>query len=267
MTALFLSSYMVMFVAVSMYGAKLLYTDIEEMGCDPTAGMFSDAACETTGANILGTFLGFLFSAEGISQIANSFQGMVEARVAAFEALRAIQRKAGAPREILYHSGDDHRKNSNKTNQGKVPGMSDTESESEEDTTLQLPLTNRIDRQNTDEIEFVGTVGTNFDFGKVIQNCCNRLKKEPQHQRIDEHSSDDIENFGVIESMENVRAILPRFEIDSSDIQGVSSANIQGHICFHKVCFSYPTRPSDSVLCDFSLDIEAGKTVALVGPR
>ncbi|XP_026461655.1 ATP-binding cassette sub-family B member 8, mitochondrial-like [Ctenocephalides felis] len=38
-----------------------------------------------------------------------------------------------------------------------------------------------------------------------------------------------------------------------------------GNIKFCRVSFAYPTRPGNTVLKDFSLDIPAGKTVALVG--
>ncbi len=42
--------------------------------------------------------------------------------------------------------------------------------------------------------------------------------------------------------------------------------HISGHIRFEDVHFSYPSRPSNRVLCDFNLRIEPGETVALVGP-
>uniref|UniRef100_A0A7G3ARB1 Mitochondrial potassium channel ATP-binding subunit n=1 Tax=Lutzomyia longipalpis TaxID=7200 RepID=A0A7G3ARB1_LUTLO len=40
---------------------------------------------------------------------------------------------------------------------------------------------------------------------------------------------------------------------------------LRGHIRFHKVTFAYPTRDEQTVLRDFSLTLEPGKTVALVG--
>ena len=40
---------------------------------------------------------------------------------------------------------------------------------------------------------------------------------------------------------------------------------IQGQITFQHVSFTYPCRPDATVLRDFSLEVEAGKTVALVG--
>jgi len=40
---------------------------------------------------------------------------------------------------------------------------------------------------------------------------------------------------------------------------------IEGHIVFHHISFSYPSRPELQVLHDFSLDVPAGKVTALVG--
>ena len=42
--------------------------------------------------------------------------------------------------------------------------------------------------------------------------------------------------------------------------------NINGHIVFSDVKFSYPSRPDVPILQGFSLDIKEGQTVALVGP-
>jgi ABC-type multidrug transport system fused ATPase/permease subunit len=43
------------------------------------------------------------------------------------------------------------------------------------------------------------------------------------------------------------------------------SSNVP-HICFKNVTFAYPTRPKKIIFDGFSLDIEIGSTVALVGP-
>ena len=39
-----------------------------------------------------------------------------------------------------------------------------------------------------------------------------------------------------------------------------------GHVLFSDVTFTYPSRPDDPALSDFSLDVAPGETVALVGP-
>ncbi|NXK13923.1 ABCB8 protein, partial [Herpetotheres cachinnans] len=46
----------------------------------------------------------------------------------------------------------------------------------------------------------------------------------------------------------------------------IPSYSLLGHICFHHVSFSYPTRPAYPVLRDFSLTLPPCKTVAIVGP-
>ena len=42
--------------------------------------------------------------------------------------------------------------------------------------------------------------------------------------------------------------------------------DLHGHIEFKNVNFSYPTRPDQKILKNFSCTIESGKTTALVGP-
>ena len=41
---------------------------------------------------------------------------------------------------------------------------------------------------------------------------------------------------------------------------------VDGRILFDKVCFSYPSRPDELAMNDFSLDIRPGDTLAIVGP-
>ncbi|XWS17332.1 hypothetical protein CRYUN_Cryun33cG0058300 [Craigia yunnanensis] len=53
--------------------------------------------------------------------------------------------------------------------------------------------------------------------------------------------------------------------IDSEDTKGIVLDTIRGDVEFEHVKFIYPSRPDSVVLRDFSLKIEAGKTVALVG--
>lgn len=53
--------------------------------------------------------------------------------------------------------------------------------------------------------------------------------------------------------------------IDSDSPDGFRPEKIDGHIVLKNISFKYPSRPDVLVLPDFSLDIPAGKTTALVG--
>jgi ATP-binding cassette subfamily B (MDR/TAP) protein 1 len=53
--------------------------------------------------------------------------------------------------------------------------------------------------------------------------------------------------------------------INSSSQAGVHDLPVCGNISFRNLFFAYPTRPDVPVLVNFSLEVPAGKTVALVG--
>jgi len=59
---------------------------------------------------------------------------------------------------------------------------------------------------------------------------------------------------------------LPKYEIDSSSHHGLRPKETEGEVVFEHIKFAYPTRPDNIIFNDFNLKIEAGKTVALVGP-
>jgi len=54
-------------------------------------------------------------------------------------------------------------------------------------------------------------------------------------------------------------------EIDAYSTTGRKLDDIQGDIEFRDVYFSYPTRPDEQIFSGFSLAIQSGTTVALVG--
>jgi ABC-type multidrug transport system fused ATPase/permease subunit len=60
---------------------------------------------------------------------------------------------------------------------------------------------------------------------------------------------------------------LPPYLIDSSSDSGLKPQTTEGVIEFRDVSFTYPSRPDSTIFNNFSLKIEAGKTVALVGAR
>ena len=54
--------------------------------------------------------------------------------------------------------------------------------------------------------------------------------------------------------------------IDSYATDGKKLTDVKGEIELKDVVFAYPTRPNNNICKGYSLKIEAGKTVALVGP-
>jgi ATP-binding cassette subfamily B protein len=68
-------------------------------------------------------------------------------------------------------------------------------------------------------------------------------------------------------AMERLSELLvARPAIRAPENPAVLPERTRGRISFKNVNFNYPSRPDQAALKDFSLDIEAGETVAIVGP-
>ena len=184
-----LASFLFLYFILTLYGTSILYNEVRGDGCDPSDSVSSNTACDNTGANVFGAMLGIAFAAQGASQFGNFSEAFVEARIAAYEALKAINRKQGAPEEIIYRADDDD-------------------------------------------------IGSTSHSRRSIQQENDRIK-----------------------------AILPKYEIDTSSDAGLKPKTIEGAISFKNVSFAYPTRHRETVLTNLSVDIEPGQTVAFVGPR
>lgn len=91
------------------------------------------------------------------------------------------------------------------------------------------------------------------------------FEKEPKEDESETERTDSDVESGPQDK--KLRAILPAYEIDSSSTRGLAPRRVRGKISFCDVTFHYPTRPSENILSGFNLEIEAGKTVALVGAR
>eukprot|EP00529_Nitzschia_sp_RCC80_P007064 CAMPEP_0113481608 /NCGR_PEP_ID=MMETSP0014_2-20120614/22496_1 /TAXON_ID=2857 /ORGANISM="Nitzschia sp." /LENGTH=1474 /DNA_ID=CAMNT_0000375109 /DNA_START=515 /DNA_END=4939 /DNA_ORIENTATION=- /assembly_acc=CAM_ASM_000159 len=104
-----LGSFLMLYAILALYGASLLYKDIEETGCDPSAGVPGNQTCTSSGPDVFGAMLGVAFAAQGISQVGNALETFSAARVAVASALKAIKRTPGAPEEIIYYDPDDEK--------------------------------------------------------------------------------------------------------------------------------------------------------------
>jgi ABC-type multidrug transport system fused ATPase/permease subunit len=136
---------------------------------------------------------GVAFAAQGVSQFGNFSEAFTLARVAAYDALKVMNRAPGSPEVTVYSTSEDDELNS----------------------------TAHSKRSKED--------------------------KEP--------------------ATPVVKAILPKYEIDSTSDAGVKPKDLQGHLKFNDVVFAYPTRPNETVLKGLTTEIVPGQTVAFVGPR
>lgn len=189
-----LGTFLGLYAVLTLFGSYLIYQDVQDTGCDPSGGVSENQTCSSSGPDVFGAMLGIAFAAQGISQFGNFSEAFTAARVATYDALQAINRKPGAPEEIIYHTEEDN-------------GIGST----------------------------------------------THSKK-----------SKDLE---MGETERTVKAILPKYEIDSTAEGGLKPKNIQGRVSFKNVCFAYPTRPHEIVLNGLNTEIEPGQTVAFVGPR
>lgn len=189
-----LGSFICLYAILCLYGTFLLWKDVVDTGCDPSAGVSTNDTCENAGPDVFGAMLGVAFAAQGISQVGNFLETFSSAKVATFNAMKAINRKAGSPEEIIYHVEEADK---------------DTDSTTRSGTTAE----------------------------------------------------------GDLETPEGrIKAILPKYEIDSTSDAGLKPENIEGRLTFDNLKFKYPTRPGQQILNDFSIDVPAGKTIAFVGP-
>jgi ATP-binding cassette subfamily B (MDR/TAP) protein 1 len=64
----------------------------------------------------------------------------------------------------------------------------------------------------------------------------------------------------------NIFSIIDRVPpIDATDSSGKQLPTVQGHIEFRNLQFTYPSRPDSKIYANYSLSIQPGQTVALVG--
>ncbi|XP_022895346.1 ABC transporter B family member 15-like [Olea europaea var. sylvestris] len=69
-----------------------------------------------------------------------------------------------------------------------------------------------------------------------------------------------------LDAVGSVFAVLDRCSlIEPEDPEGYKPVKLTGHVELHGVDFSYPARPNVMVFIGFSINIEAGKSTALVG--
>lgn len=188
--------------------------------------------------------MGILFAAQGASQVGNALDGLAEARVVAYQVWQVLNRKEGSPEQTLYYDDDDN--------------------ERDDDVSTALTI--------TPSRHLVVKKQTNKDNINKSENGSESLSRLEKGMIYENVSNEDDEGDGASSSLTNalatsaIRAVLPAYKINPFSKEGLKPEQLEGRIEFENVSFSYPTRPSECVLDNFSLKIPAGKTVALVGP-
>ena len=89
-----MSSFVLSYIPVILYGSYLLYSDVRETGCDPSGALTADnPVCEPVSATgVFGAMFGITFAGSVMPQITASLEAFTKARSAAYPALEAIYR-------------------------------------------------------------------------------------------------------------------------------------------------------------------------------
>jgi len=92
-----MASFLVSYVALTLYGAFKLYSQVRAEGCDPSNTLDDlNAACRITGRAVFGALMGVSIGAMGLAQIGGAGEALLGAASACHPALEAINRKVGS---------------------------------------------------------------------------------------------------------------------------------------------------------------------------
>lgn len=95
----------------------------------------------------------------------------------------------------------------------------------------------------------------------------HRSSDHPGGKDDNDNGKTKLDKSQALQLRRGSTAPLPKYVIDSSSDKGLKPESVQGNIQFKNVSFSYPTRQEVNVFDGFSLNVKAGQTVALCGPR
>jgi len=123
-----LGSFIFMYVIAVLYGVYNIYNDVMETGCDPSGGAPINPACDSSGPNVFGAMLGIAFAGQGISQVGTFLETFSVARVAAGQAMTAINRKPGHPEEKIYHVEEEKEEKDDDDDESVQSGKSSRQS-------------------------------------------------------------------------------------------------------------------------------------------
>jgi len=102
-----MGSFLLAYIAITMFGAWLLYDAIVDTGCDPSGAVDGVPTCDPSGTDIFGSLMGITFAAAVLPQVSVCIEAFVGARAACYPCLQVINRKVGAEPEDLRQEGKD----------------------------------------------------------------------------------------------------------------------------------------------------------------
>jgi ATP-binding cassette subfamily B (MDR/TAP) protein 1 len=95
-----MASFLVSYIALTLYGAFKLYSQVRADGCDPSNIVPDNASCEITGRKVFGALMGISFGGMGLAQIGAAAEAFTGSRSACHPAILAIERKLGQEDEL-----------------------------------------------------------------------------------------------------------------------------------------------------------------------
>jgi ATP-binding cassette, subfamily B (MDR/TAP), member 1 len=128
-TGSMLGSFIILYCVLTLFGTFLLWSDVQDTGCDPSNSVKGNDTCPNTGPQVFGAMLGVAFASQGVSQVGNFLETFTAARVAAYPALQAMKRKPGAPAELIYETVEESADDTNSTDKSAATTIKNDETE------------------------------------------------------------------------------------------------------------------------------------------
>ena len=237
-----LGSFLLLYCILALYGVALLYLDVRKNGCDPSGVSTDVATCRDDGAGVFGAMLGTAFANSFLANFLH-IRNSISYRVFLFRASLYLGIAFAAQGASQFGSFADA------FTQARVAAF------------IALQVIRR--RPGAPEETIFRTPEDEAD--GALNSTTHSKKSNAIASTNETNEAETAVSNGM--KQPEVKAVLPKYEIDSTSANGAKPENISGQISFKDVTFSYPTRPHEVVLNKMSTEIEAGKTVAFVGPR
>lgn len=157
-----ISSFFASYIALTLFGSWLLYSQVSNEGCDPS-NIIALPACDVTGRQVFGALMGVFFGAMGLAQIGGAIEALNGARAACHPAIQAIDRTV---------EGDEHIDEMYRDEIPDVEEGADPESKKKEE----IPLPKYIIDSSSDEGKKPDSVDGEIVFQDVSFAYPTRLK-------------------------------------------------------------------------------------------